>query len=82
MEKELTFRQVIKKIKANIRPKEVGEICFQEGFSSKMPFYYACKKKDWKHLSAAQLAVIEAALRLIAEKENERKELIKKITTL
>jgi hypothetical protein len=80
--KELTFKEVVARIKANIRRKDIMPICAAAELSSTTPFYNACKKKDWNKLSPAQLAVIDEALSLVKKREQERKEMLEKLEEL
>jgi hypothetical protein len=73
--KELTFKQSVAKIKANLKRRDVPIICEAAGFYSTTPFYNACKKKDWTELNAEQKCVINEALKLIALRDEEHKEL-------
>jgi hypothetical protein len=80
--KELTFKQVIAKIKANLKRKDAPEICASAGFCTPRTFYTACKKNDWGELTVGQRHVIDEALKLITEREQNRKELLAKIEKL
>jgi hypothetical protein len=74
MEKELTFKETVEKIRRNIKKEDVSEICRRAGFLTTNTYYQACGKENWGQLTGGQQRTIEEAMKFIAEREGLKRQ--------